>query len=57
MQVRDTELWLAPIAGTRLMVPYRVTLPTPFGQGVLEATQFVTIPQSPRPTPTSARSQ
>ena len=55
--LRQTELWLAPIAGTRLMVPYRVTLPTPLGQGVLQATQFVTAAQSPRLTPTSARSQ
>jgi hypothetical protein len=57
-QLRETEAWLAPIAGTRLMVPYRVTLPTPLGQGVLQATQFVTTPQqAARPTPTSARSQ
>jgi hypothetical protein len=54
---RETELWLAPIAGTRLMVPYRVLLPTPMGQGMLEATQFMTVAQSPRPTPASARSQ
>jgi hypothetical protein len=40
--LRDAEMWLAPIAGTRLMVPYRVTVPTPFGQGLLQATQFVT---------------
>ena len=57
MQLRSAEMWLAPIAGTRLMVPYRVTLPTPLGEGVLEATQFVTVPQSPRPSPTSARAQ
>ena len=38
-------MWLAPIAGTRLMVPYRISLPTPLGQGVLQATQFVTVPQ------------
>ena len=56
-ELRQTEMWLAPIAGTRLMVPYRVSLPTPLGQGLLEATQFVTVPQSPRPTPTSARQQ
>jgi hypothetical protein len=37
------------------MVPYRVALPTPLGQGVLEATQFITAARSPRPTPTSAR--
>lgn len=56
-QLRETELWLAPIAGTRLMVPYRVTMPTPFGMGILEATHFVTVPQTARATPTSARSQ
>jgi Protein of unknown function (DUF3108) len=55
--LRETELWLAPIAGTRLMVPYRVTLPTPFGQGVLEARQFLTAAQAPRLTPASAKSQ
>jgi len=55
VELRETEMWLAPIAGTRLMVPYRVSLPTPLGEGVLQATQFVTIAQSPRPTPTSAR--
>ncbi len=54
-ELRQTEAWFAPIAGTRLMVPYRVSLPTPLGQGLLEATQFVTAAQAPRPTPTSAR--
>jgi hypothetical protein len=38
---RDMELWLAPIAGTRLVVPFRISIPTPIGVGVLEATQFV----------------
>ncbi|MPZ39028.1 MAG: DUF3108 domain-containing protein [Rhizobiales bacterium] len=57
VQLREAEMWLAPIAGTRLMVPYRISLPTPLGQGVLQATQFLTVPRSPRPTPTSARSQ
>jgi len=53
--LRATETWLAPIAGTRLMVPYLISLPTPFGQGLLQATQFITVPQATRPTPTSAR--
>jgi hypothetical protein len=44
---RDMELWLAPIAGTRLMVPYRASIPTPIGLGVLQANQFVSIPRSP----------
>ena len=38
----DNEMWLAPIAGTRVVVPYRISIPTPLGRGVLEATQFVT---------------
>jgi hypothetical protein len=38
---------LAPIAGTRLMVPYRASLPTPIGLGVLQATQFVSVARSP----------
>jgi hypothetical protein len=54
---RDMEIWLAPIAGTRVMVPFRTVIPTPLGIGVLEATQFVTQPQPPRATPTSATLQ
>lgn len=46
--LRDAEVWLAPIAGTRLVVPYRFSLPTPIGTGVLQATQFVTIAKPPR---------
>jgi hypothetical protein len=47
-ELRDIEAWLAPIAGTRLMVPYRVTVPTPIGLGVMQATQFVSVPQPGR---------
>jgi len=36
----DMEVWLAPIAGSRLMVPYRLSVPTPFGLGILQATKF-----------------
>lgn len=39
---RGMEAWLVPIAGTRVLVPYRVTIPTPLGQAMLEATEFVT---------------
>jgi Protein of unknown function (DUF3108) len=53
-ELRDIEAWLAPIAGTRLMVPYRVTLPTPIGVGVMQATQFVS---SPHPGKASAKTQ
>ena len=50
IQLRDIELWLAPIAGTRVMVPYRVSVPTPIGVGVMQATQFMSIPQPSRAT-------
>jgi hypothetical protein len=42
INMRDAEVWLAPIAGTRVLVPFRFTMPTPLGQGVLQARQFVT---------------
>jgi len=45
---RDMEVWLAPIAGTRVVVPFRMVIPTPLGTGVLEATEFVSSPQPPR---------
>lgn len=45
MAQRDMEVWLAPVAGTRVLVPYRVSIPTPLGQGVMEATQFVSVAQ------------
>ena len=53
-QLRDIELWLAPITGTRVMVPFRVALPTPLGLGVLQATQFISMPQ---PGKATARTQ
>jgi hypothetical protein len=39
---RNMEVWLAPIAGTRVLAPYKVLVPTPLGMAALEATQFVT---------------
>ena len=47
-ELRDMEIWLVPIAGTSILVPFRVSIPTPFGLGVLEATQFVTVAQRTR---------
>ncbi len=41
-KARDAEVWLAPISGTRVMVPYRMQMETPFGLGIVEATEFVT---------------
>jgi hypothetical protein len=43
---RDMEMWLVPIAGTRLLVPFRVSVPTPIGLGVLQATRFVLAPEA-----------
>jgi hypothetical protein len=57
---RDMEMWLAPIAGTRLLVPFRFQVPTPFGLGVLHANYFVANQQpvqAARPTPASAKTQ
>jgi uncharacterized protein DUF3108 len=45
MNQRDMEVWLAPVAGTRVLVPFRVVIPTPIGQGVMRATQFVSVAQ------------
>lgn len=46
--LRDMEVWLAPIAGTRVLVPFRAQGPTPIGPAVLEATQFVSVPSPSR---------
>ena len=53
MAQRDMEVWLAPLAGTHVVVPFRLSLSTPFGTGVLEATQFVSV-ATPRPVPAAA---
>jgi hypothetical protein len=40
---RDMEVWLAPVAATRVLVPFRVSIPTPIGVGVMQATQFIVV--------------
>jgi hypothetical protein len=57
MEQRDMEIWLAPIVGTRIVVPYRIQVPTLLGAAVLEATQFVAVAPPARPTPTTAKTQ
>jgi len=60
IEQRDMEMWLAPIAGTRMLVPFRFSVPTPFGLGVLQATYFVAQPQPTqalRQTPAAAKTQ
>jgi Protein of unknown function (DUF3108) len=45
---RNMEIAFVPIAGTRVLVPFRMIIPTPFGQAMLEATQFFTQATPPR---------
>jgi hypothetical protein len=49
VELRDAEVWLAPISGTRVLVPFHFAMPTPLGTGVLQATAFVSNAQPPRP--------
>jgi hypothetical protein len=54
--LRDAEVWMAPISGTRVLVPFRFSMPTPLGMGVLQATQFVSVVQPAHPS-ISAKTQ
>ena len=45
---RNMEIAFAPVAGTRILVPFRMVIPTPLGIAMLEATQFITTPTPPR---------
>jgi hypothetical protein len=45
---RRMEIAFVPIAGTRVLVPFRMTIATPFGPAMLEATSFVTSALPPR---------
>jgi hypothetical protein len=49
-ETRDIEIWLAPIAGTRVLIPYRVSIPTLFGNAILQAAQFESEAQAPSPS-------
>ena len=42
-KARDIEVWLAPIIGTRVLVPFRAQGPTPIGPVVFEADKFVSL--------------
>jgi hypothetical protein len=45
---RNIEIAFAPVAGTRILVPFRMSVPTPLGTAMLEATQFITSATPPR---------
>jgi hypothetical protein len=51
-KLKDMEVWFAPIAGTRVLVPFRAEGPSPIGPVVLKATQFVS---KAEPTHASAK--
>jgi Protein of unknown function (DUF3108) len=40
---KDIEIWLAPIAGTRVLAPFRLSVPTMLGSLVIEARRFETV--------------
>lgn len=54
---RDIEVWLAPIAGTRVLVPFRAQAPTPIGRALLEAREFVTVPMPTRASAGGVKTQ
>ncbi len=45
---RNIEIALAPVAGTRVLVPFWLKVPTPLGPAMLEATSFITTAQPPK---------
>ena len=45
---RNIEIAFVPVAGTRILVPFWMRIPTPLGPATLEATQFVTQATPPR---------
>jgi len=47
-KLRTIEVWLAPIAGTRVLAPFLIQGPTPIGEAKLAADQFVTEATSKR---------
>jgi hypothetical protein len=49
---RNIEIAFAPVAGTRILVPFRMVIPTPLGTAMLQATQFITTaaPHAPAKT-------
>jgi hypothetical protein len=56
-KLRDIEVWLAPIAGTRVLAPFRFQGPTPIGQFRLEARQFVSVAGPVRASINGAKTQ
>ncbi len=43
---REIELWLAPVAGTKVLAPFRVSIANMLGNLVVQATQFEVLAQT-----------
>ncbi len=56
-KLRDIEAWMAPISGTRVLVPYRIQGPTPIGQAVMQAKEFVSIVAPTRASANGTKTQ
>jgi hypothetical protein len=56
-QLKDMEVWLAPIVNTRVLAPFRVSIPTPFGLGVLQAVNYVSVATPGRSTAANVKTQ
>jgi hypothetical protein len=54
---RDIEVWFAPIAGTRFLVPFRAQAPTPVGHALLEADEFVSVAVPTRASANTPKTQ
>jgi hypothetical protein len=48
---RNMELWFAPVAGTSIIAPVRVLMPTLIGTLKIQADQFEAAASAPAPTP------
>lgn len=57
VKLNDIEVWLAPVAGTRVLAPIRAQGPSPIGQVVMQATQFVTVVSPTRASADGAKIQ
>lgn len=52
---RDMEIWFAPISGTPFLAVFRVSVPTPLGTAIMQATRFVVTTDAARAGPVDAR--
>jgi hypothetical protein len=50
---RDMQVWLAPVQGTRLLVPLRIAVRTMIGMSVVEASQWALSTATAKIVPTA----